>query len=149
MVQQVTERISLHEAVEASLRIRLVEVERERDAYLRQLTDSQTSLRAAKLVEESMMGRLQRTITQYEAKLDDMEERLETTQEIEKTLMDQVAQLRIRDRETKQQLQRSRKMTSHLISRLHESDIHDPFDGLDIPEVLQHLNNFSNPPPSP
>lgn len=35
MVQQVTERISLHEAVEASLRIRLVEVEREKDAYLR------------------------------------------------------------------------------------------------------------------
>jgi len=103
MVKEVTDRITLHEAIEASLRGRLAEVEAERDSYQRKLAESEASLRAARLVEESMMGRLQRTITSYETKLDDMEGLLETTQTIERTLMAQVARLKARERENTQQ----------------------------------------------
>jgi len=104
MVKEVTDRITLHEIIEASLRDKLAEVEAERDSYQRKLAESEASLCAARLVEESMMGRLQRTITSYEAKLDDMEGLLETTQAIERTLMAQVAQLRTRGRGKTQQV---------------------------------------------
>jgi len=134
MVKEVTDRIALHEAIEASLRGRLAEVEAERDLYRRKLAESEASLRAARLVEESMMGRLQRTITSYEAKLDDVEERLETTQGIERTLLAQVAQFRARERENIQQLWRSRAMTTHLLSRVHEARIMNPFEGLVLPD---------------
>jgi len=67
MVQEVTERIKFHEAVEASLRIRLLEVENERDLYARTVSDTQDSLRSAKMVEESLMVQLQRTVSSYEA----------------------------------------------------------------------------------
>lgn len=134
MVKEVTDRITLHEAIEASLRGRLAEVEAERDSYQRKLAESEASLGAARLVEESMMGRLQRTITSYEAKLDDMEGLLETTQAIERTLLAQVAQLRARERENIHQLRRSRAMTITLLAQAYEARNLDPFEGLVLPD---------------
>lgn len=134
MVKAVTERISLHEAVEASLKLRLSEVEQERDSYSRQLVGAQSDLLSSRLVEDAMMGRLQRTIQSYETKLDVLEERISTTKEVEQMLRDQVAQLRARDKECTEQLQRSRAIASHLLSRLHKARILDPFSGLVLPK---------------
>jgi chromosome segregation ATPase len=133
MVHEVTERIKFHEAVEESLKYRLLEVERERDSYFRKLADVQTSLLSAKMVEDSLLARLQRTVSSYETKIDDMDERLQTAEMIERSLLDQVAKLRTRDFEYNEQLQRSRAISSHLLSRIHGARMLDPFNGLILP----------------
>jgi len=133
MINQAVERIIMHEATEASLRLRLFEVELERDSYIRQLLDVQNSLHSAKVVAETMMDKLQNTIQTYESKVDNLEERISTAQVIEQSLLDQVVQLKTRDHDCTEQLQRSRAIASHLLSRLHEARILDPFNGLVLP----------------
>jgi len=64
MIHEATERISVHEAIEASLKHRLSEVERERDSYFRQLMSAMTDPSLSRLSEDNSTGRLQRTTQQ-------------------------------------------------------------------------------------
>jgi len=73
VIKEVTERVYLQQAIEATLRAKLAEIELERDTLLTKLSVAEDSLRASRSVEESLMSTLQRTIEGYEVRLDEME----------------------------------------------------------------------------
>jgi len=95
MIKEVTERVHLHHAIEATLRARLAEIELERDTLLSKLSAAEDSLRASKSVEESLMDTLQRTIEGYEERLDEMETRLDEAKLTEDRLCVEMSVLRL------------------------------------------------------
>ncbi|KAF9648351.1 hypothetical protein BDM02DRAFT_3115525 [Thelephora ganbajun] len=97
MIKEVTERVYLQHAIEATLRAKLTEVELERDTLLSgmQLSAAEDSLRASKRVEESLINTLQRTIEDYEACLDEMETKLDEAKLTEDRLCAEMSTLRL------------------------------------------------------
>lgn len=95
MIKEVTERVYLQHAVEATLRARVAEVELERDRLLSKLSATEEALRAAGSVEESLMSTLQRTIESYEARLDKMETELDEAKMTEDRLCTEMSSLRL------------------------------------------------------
>jgi len=95
MIKEVTERVYLQHAVEATLRAKLAEIESERDTLLSKLSATEDSLRASKSVEESLMNTLQRTIEGYEMRLDEMETKLDEASVTEDILCAEMSSLRL------------------------------------------------------
>lgn len=95
MIKEVTERVYLQHAIEATLRGKVAEVELERDTLLSKLSATEEALRAAGSVEESLMRTLQRTIERYEARLDEMENKLDEAKLTEDRLCAEMSSLRL------------------------------------------------------
>lgn len=95
MIKEVTERVYLQHAIEATLRAKVAEVEIERDTLLSKLSATEEALRAAGSVEESLMRTLQRTIERYEARLDEMENKLDEAKSTEDRLCAEMSSLRL------------------------------------------------------
>jgi len=95
MIKEVTERVYLQHAVEATLRSKLAEIELERDALLSKLSEAEDSMRASKSVEESLMSTLQRTVDGYEARLDEMETNLDEAKLTEDRLCAEMYSMRL------------------------------------------------------
>jgi len=93
MIKEVTERVYLQHAVEATLRARLAEIELEREALSSKLSVAEDALRASKSVEESLMDTLQRTIDGYETRLDRMEAKLDDAKLTEDRLCAEMSSL--------------------------------------------------------
>lgn len=95
MIKEVTERVYLQHAIEATLRAKLAEIELERDTLFSKLSITEDSLRASKSIEESLMSTLQRTIEGYETRLDEMEVKLDEAKLTEDRLCAEMTSLRL------------------------------------------------------
>lgn len=95
MIKEVTERVYLQHAIEATLRAKLAEIELERDTLFSKLSIAEDSLRASKSIEESLMSTLQRTIEGYETRLDEMEVKLDEAKLTEDRLCAEMTSLRL------------------------------------------------------